>query len=86
MATPLRIFESCLDSNPESCLSKQARYQLSHPSSHASQSVSRLTLFSILTSITPSCIVLLTITLLLVSFHILLPSYSYVVLYSENIE
>ncbi len=26
------IFERCLDSNPESCRSKQARYQLSHPS------------------------------------------------------
>jgi hypothetical protein len=26
------IFEKCLDSNPESCYSKQARYQLSHPS------------------------------------------------------
>jgi hypothetical protein len=26
------IFERCLDSNPESCLSRQARYQLSHPS------------------------------------------------------
>ncbi len=28
------IFERCLDSNPESCRSKQARYQLSHPSLH----------------------------------------------------
>jgi hypothetical protein len=27
-----RIFERCLDSNSESCRSKQARYQLSHPS------------------------------------------------------
>jgi hypothetical protein len=26
------IFERCLDSNPESCRSKQVRYQLSHPS------------------------------------------------------
>jgi hypothetical protein len=26
------FFEICLDSNPESCHSKQARYQLSHPS------------------------------------------------------
>ncbi len=25
------IFERCLDANPESCRSKQARYQLSHP-------------------------------------------------------
>ncbi len=25
------IFEICLDSNPESCRSKQARYQISHP-------------------------------------------------------
>jgi hypothetical protein len=25
------IFERCLDTNPESCSSKQARYQLSHP-------------------------------------------------------
>jgi hypothetical protein len=29
---PICIFESCLDSNPESCRSKQASYQLSHPS------------------------------------------------------
>ncbi len=29
---PFCIFERCLDSNPESCRSKQARYQLSHPS------------------------------------------------------
>ncbi len=28
---PFCIFEGCLDSNPESCHSKQARYQLSHP-------------------------------------------------------
>jgi hypothetical protein len=26
------VFKRCLDSNPESCRSKQARYQLSHPS------------------------------------------------------
>ncbi len=26
------IFERCLNSNPDSCRSKQARYQLSHPS------------------------------------------------------
>jgi hypothetical protein len=26
------IFERCLDSNPENCSSKQARYKLSHPS------------------------------------------------------
>jgi hypothetical protein len=30
--SPFYIFERCLDSNPESCHSKQARYQLSHPS------------------------------------------------------
>ncbi len=29
---PFCIFEICLDWNPESCLGKQARYQLSHPS------------------------------------------------------
>ncbi len=29
------ICERCLDSNPESCRSKQERYQLSHPSPHS---------------------------------------------------
>jgi len=29
---PFRIFERCLDSNSESCCTKQALYQLSHPS------------------------------------------------------
>ncbi len=29
---PFCIYERCLDSNPESCRSKQARYQLYHPS------------------------------------------------------
>ncbi len=28
---PFCIFERCLDSNPESCHRKQARYQISHP-------------------------------------------------------
>ncbi len=32
MSPILYIFERCLDSNPESCRSKQARYQLSHSS------------------------------------------------------
>ncbi len=32
---PFCIFERCLDSNPESCRSKQARYQLSHPSPYS---------------------------------------------------
>ncbi len=32
MCRPFCMFERCLDSNPESCLTKQARYQLSHPS------------------------------------------------------
>jgi hypothetical protein len=31
MCHPFCIFERCLDSNPESCRSKQARYQFSHP-------------------------------------------------------
>ncbi len=31
LCRPFCIFERCLDSNPESCRSKQARYQLSHP-------------------------------------------------------
>jgi hypothetical protein len=29
---PFMIFEGCLDSNPEYCRSKLARYRLSHPS------------------------------------------------------
>ncbi len=29
---PLMIFEGCLSSNSECCLSKRARYQLNHPS------------------------------------------------------
>jgi hypothetical protein len=29
---PFCTFERCLDSNPESCRCKLARYQLSHPS------------------------------------------------------
>jgi hypothetical protein len=32
LCRPFCIFERCLDSNPESCRSKQARYLLSHPS------------------------------------------------------
>jgi hypothetical protein len=32
LCRPFCIFERCLDSNPESFRSKQARYQLSHPS------------------------------------------------------
>ncbi len=32
LCRPFCIFERCLDSNPESCCSNQARYQLSHPS------------------------------------------------------
>ncbi len=31
LCRPFCIFERCLDSNPESCRSKQVRYQLSHP-------------------------------------------------------
>jgi hypothetical protein len=31
LMSPFLLLEGCLDSNPES-LSKQARYQLSHPS------------------------------------------------------
>ncbi len=33
------IFEKCLDSNQESCRSKQARYQLSHPSPYLATSL-----------------------------------------------
>jgi hypothetical protein len=32
LCRPFCIFVICLDSNPESCRSKQVRYQLSHPS------------------------------------------------------
>ncbi len=32
LSRPFCIFERCLDSNPESCRSKQARYQLTPPS------------------------------------------------------
>jgi hypothetical protein len=32
LCRPFCIFERCLNSNTESCLSKQALYQLSHPS------------------------------------------------------
>ncbi len=32
LCRPFCIFERCLDTNLESCRSKQARYQLSHPS------------------------------------------------------
>ncbi len=32
LCRPFCMFERCRDSNPESCRSKQARYQLSHPS------------------------------------------------------
>jgi hypothetical protein len=32
LCRPFCIFERCLDSNPECCRSKQARYQLTHPS------------------------------------------------------
>ncbi len=32
LCRPFCIFERCLDSNPERCRSKKARYQLSHPS------------------------------------------------------
>ncbi len=35
LGCPFYIFERCLDSNPESCLSKQARYQHSHPSPYS---------------------------------------------------
>jgi hypothetical protein len=31
LCRPFCIFERCLDSNPESCRSKQARYELSNP-------------------------------------------------------
>jgi hypothetical protein len=31
LCPPFYIFDICLDSNPESCRSKQARYKLSHP-------------------------------------------------------
>ncbi len=34
LCTALYFFERCLDSNPESCRSKHAHYQLSHPSSY----------------------------------------------------
>ncbi len=37
LCRPLCIIERCLDTNPESCRSKQARYQLSHPSPSLSQ-------------------------------------------------
>jgi hypothetical protein len=41
LCRPFMIFEGCLDSNPECCRSKLARYRLSHPSqyrlSHPSQ-------------------------------------------------
>jgi hypothetical protein len=36
LCRPFCIVERCLDSNPESCRSKQARYQLSHPSPYQS--------------------------------------------------
>jgi len=32
LCRPFMIFEGCLDSNPECCRSKLARYRLSHPS------------------------------------------------------
>ncbi len=32
LVSPLSIFGRCLDSKPESCRSKQVRYQPSHPS------------------------------------------------------
>ncbi len=32
MYIPFRIFERCLELNPENCRNKQARNQLSHPS------------------------------------------------------
>ncbi len=32
LCRPFMIFEGCLDSNPEYCRSKLARYRLSHPS------------------------------------------------------
>jgi hypothetical protein len=32
LCRPFFIFEGCLDSNPECCCSKLARYRLSHPS------------------------------------------------------
>jgi hypothetical protein len=32
LCRPFCIFDRCLESNPESCCSKQARYQLSHQS------------------------------------------------------
>jgi hypothetical protein len=34
LCCPFCIFEICLDSNPENCRSKQARCQLSHPSTY----------------------------------------------------
>jgi hypothetical protein len=39
LCRPFCIFERCLDWNPESCRSKQARCQLSHPSPSPSRKV-----------------------------------------------
>ncbi len=36
LCRPFMIFEGCLDSNPEYCRSKLARYRLSHPPSRMS--------------------------------------------------
>ncbi len=43
LCRPFMIFEGCLDSNPEYCCSKLARYRLSHPSLYILQL--NLTLF-----------------------------------------
>ncbi len=32
LCRPFCMFDRCMDSNPENCRSKQARYQLGHPS------------------------------------------------------
>jgi hypothetical protein len=40
LMSPIFYFERCLDSNPESCRRRQARYQLSHPSPIKGNSIS----------------------------------------------
>jgi hypothetical protein len=51
LCRPFCIFEKCLDSNPETCSSRQARYKLSHPSPYQ---LSRPSPFNLATHLPPT--------------------------------
>ncbi len=79
LATPLLMcsfcmFERCLDSNPESCRSKQVLYQLSHPSPYLGEFANLLTSRSLASMAAFSCS---TVSFFLFSSSILRASFSF---------